>query len=244
MNILIFGGTTEGRLLAEALSRLGADVTVSVATPLGAEELADLTGLTVWTGRKTAAELVPLLFPFDLCVDATHPYAVEATENIRMACERANVPLRRLLRQPIEAENVVQAGSCAQAAAFLEKTEGNILLTTGSKELSAFAGLDPQRIFVRVLPTHDGISACETLRLPHSHILALQGPFSQKMNEAVLEQYQIHWLVTKDGGKAGGFEEKLAAARRTGTSVLLVGRPPDMGESFETILADMKELLR
>ena len=244
MNILIFGGTTEGRLLAEALSRLGADVTVSVATPLGAEELAGLARVTVWTGRKTAEELVPLLLSFDLCVDATHPYAVEATGNIRMACERVGVPLRRLLRQPSEAECVVQVGSCAQAAAFLAKTEGNILLTTGSKELSAFAGLDPQRIFARVLPTHDGISACEALRLPHSHILALQGPFSQKMNEAVLEQYQIHWLVTKDGGTAGGFEEKLAAARRTRASVLLVGRPPDAGESFETILADIKELLR
>ena len=64
------------------------------------------------------------------------------------------------------------------------------------------------------------------------------------MNEAVLEQYQIHWIVTKDGGKAGGLEEKLAAARRTGVSVLLVGRPTDAGESFETILADIKEQLQ
>ena len=244
MNILIFGGTTEGRLLAEALSRLNANVTVSVATPLGAEELAGLAGVVVWTGRKTAAELVPLLSPFDLCVDATHPYAVEATGNIRMACEQANVPLLRLLRPASETKGVIQMESCAQAASFLSETEGNILLTTGSKELSVFARLDPRRIFARVLPTHDGINACEALGLPHSHILALQGPFSQKMNEAVLEQYQIHWLVTKDGGKAGGFEEKLAAARQTGASVLLVGRPTDTGESFEAILADIKERLR
>lgn len=244
MNILIFGGTTEGRLLAEALSELGADVTVSVATSLGAEELANLARVTVWIGRKNALELIGLLSLFDLCVDATHPYAAEATRNIRTACERASVPLRRLLRPESEIEGTVQVGSCAQAAAFLAETEGNILLTTGSKELSIFAGLDPQRVFARVLPTHDGISACEALGLPHSHILALQGPFSQKMNEAVLEQYQIHWLVTKDGGKAGGFAEKLAAARQTGVSVLLVGRPTDTGESFEAILADIKEHLR
>lgn len=244
MNILIFGGTTEGRLLAEALSELGANVTVSVATPLGAEELAGLAGITVWTGRKAAAELAGLLSPFDLCVDATHPYAAEATANIRLACERANVPLRRLLRRSSEAEGVVRVESCAQAAAFLAKTEGNILLTTGSKELSVFAGLDPRRLFARVLPTHEGISACEGLGLPHSHILALQGPFSRKMNEAVLEQCQIRWLVTKDGGKAGGFEEKLAAARQAGVSVLLVGRPADAGESFEAILTDIKEQLQ
>ena len=242
MKILLFGGTTEGRLLAQELSAL-AEVTVSVATPLGAEELAGLEGITVWVGRKTSVELVPLLAPFDLCVDATHPYAVEATANIRAACEAAKIPLRRLLRRSSKAEDVVRVDSCAQAAEFLAEVRGNILLATGAKELSAFAAIEPGRLFARVLPTHDGIAASEALGLPHSHILALQGPFSQKLNEAFLEQYHIRWLVTKDGGKAGGFGEKLAAAQRTGASLVLVGRPPDEGEDFEEILAYIKERL-
>lgn len=243
MKILLFGGTTEGRLLAQEVSALGAEVTVSVATPLGAEELAGLEGAAVWVGRKTSAELIPLLAPFDLCVDATHPYAVEATANIRAACEAAKIPLRRLLRPESRAEDVVRVESCAQAAEFLAGVQGNILLATGAKELSAFAAIEPGRLFARVLPTHDGIAACEALDLPHSHILALQGPFSQKLNEAFLEQYHIGWLVTKDGGKAGGFGEKLAAAQRTGALLVLVGRPPDKGESFEEILAYFKERL-
>ena len=44
MRLLIFGGTTEGRLLAEQAAVLGAEVTVSVATALGAEELAGQIG--------------------------------------------------------------------------------------------------------------------------------------------------------------------------------------------------------
>jgi len=243
MKLLIFGGTTEGRLLAGEASALGAEVTVSVATPLGAEELARLERVTVWTGRKRSAEMVPLLAPFGLCVDATHPYAAEASVNIKTACREAGVPLRRLLRPASGAEGTVRVDSCAAAAAFLAGTQGNILLTTGSKELSAFAALDPEWLYVRVLPTHEGLSACEALGLAHSHILALQGPFSQKLNEAILEQYHIRWLVTKDGGKAGGFDEKLAAANRVGAKVVLVGRPPDEGESYETILAYIKERL-
>ena len=39
MKILLFGGTTEGRLLAERLVGMGHQVTVSVATELGAEIL-------------------------------------------------------------------------------------------------------------------------------------------------------------------------------------------------------------
>lgn len=243
MKILILGGTTEGRLLAEALAPLGAEVTVSVATPLGAEELVGLENVAVWVGRKTVSELVSLMAPFDLCVDATHPYAAVVSENIRIACREAQVPLRRLLRPASEAEGIHRVESCAQAAAFLVETEGNILLATGSKELAAFAGLDPQRLWARVLPTHEGIAACEALGLAHSHILALQGPFTQKLNEAMLEQYGIRWLVTKDGGKVGGFGEKLTAAQSAGASLVLVGRPPDAGEDFETILAEVKELL-
>jgi len=243
MRILIFGGTTEGRLLAEEASALGAEVTVSVATPLGAEELAGLEGIVVWEGRKTTSELVPLLAPFELCVDATHPYAAEASVHIKSACREAGLPLRRLLRPASGAKGAVRVDSCAGAAAFLAGTQGNILLATGAKELSAFASLDPGRLFARVLPTHEGLSACEALGLAHSHILALQGPFSQKLNEAILEQYHIRWMVTKDGGRAGGFDEKLCAARQTGASLVLVGRPPDEGESFEAILAYIKERL-
>lgn len=88
MKILIFGGTTEGRLLAQALSQRGLPATVSVATPLGAQELSGLPGITPLVGRKTAQEMAELLKSFDRCVDATHPYAVEASRNIRTGLAR------------------------------------------------------------------------------------------------------------------------------------------------------------
>lgn len=245
MRLLIFGGTTEGRVLAERAAALGAEVTVSVATELGAEELAGLAGVEVLAGRMDQSAMEALLPGFDACVDATHPYAKLVTAAVREACGRTRTPLRRLLRaaSTVESGDVVRVPSCAGAAAFLEGQEGNILLATGSKELSAFAGLERSRLYARVLPTHDGIAACEALDLPHSHILALQGPFSQKLNEAMLEQYKIRWMVTKDGGTAGGFGEKLAAARAAGAGLVLIGRPPDEGDSFEEILADIKERL-
>lgn len=240
MKIFVFGGTTEGRELAGALAALGHAVTVSVATPLGAEELRAIAGISVLIGRRLPDEMAELLAGYALCVDATHPYAVEASRNIRAACETAGVPLRRLARAASGETDCVQVDSCAAAAAFLAKTEGNILLTTGSKELSAFGGLAPERLFARVLPTHEGVAACESLGLAHRNILALQGPFTQKMNEAMLEQYHIRWLVTKDGGRAGGFAEKIAAAQHTGAGVVLVARPQDSGSTMEEILQWVK----
>lgn len=235
MRVLVFGGTTEGRLLADELVRRGLEVTVSVATPLGAEELSRCSGLDIWVGRKDAQELEQAVGAFDRCIDATHPYAVLASANIRTACQRAGVPLDRLARPESLAEGVVEVSSCAQAAEFLAGQEGNILLTTGSKELATFGDLGQERLYVRVLPCHESLSACEALDIPHRNILALQGPFGQKMNEAMLEQYHIRWLVTKDGGAAGGFPEKLAAAQKLGVTVVLVKRPEDSGMTLEEL---------
>lgn len=243
MKLLIFGGTTEGRVLARRASALGVEVTVSVATQVGAEELAGLDGIRVLTGCLDRSGMEALLPRFELCVDATHPYAKLATAAIRAACESTGTPRLRLLRPASQIEGAVCVPGCKAAAEFLADRPGNILLTTGSKELSAFERLDKNRLYARILPTHDGIAACEGLGLPHSHILALQGPFSQKLNEAMLDQYQIRWLVTKDGGKAGGFSEKLAAARSTGAELVLICRPPDEGERLEEILQQIKERL-
>lgn len=87
------------------------------------------------------------------------------------------------------------------------------MLTTGAKELSAFKNLDIKRIFPRVLPTLDGIRACRALDIPHRNIIAMQGPFSLDLNRVILEQFNIQWLVTKDGGAVGGFYGKSKSLR-------------------------------
>ena len=243
MRCVIFGGTTEGRALSCELARLGAAVTVCVATSYGAEEQGETAGIEVLAGRLDAAGMERVVSGADVCVDATHPYAQLATAAIRAACENTGTPRLRLLRPASQIEGVICVPGCKAAAEFLADRPGNILLTTGSKELSAFERLDKNRIYVRVLPTHEGLFACEGLGLPHSHILALQGPFSQRLNEAMLEQYKIRWLVTKDGGQPGGFGEKLAAARAAGAGLVLVERPPDEGEGLEEILEQIKERL-
>ena len=244
MSVVVFGGTTEGRLFSRQLAMLGAEVLVSVATPLGAEEQGELSGITVHCGRLTPEEMTVLLQGAALCVDATHPYAVDATRNIRAACHAAGTEYHRLLRpqSPVPAGSMVFA-TAGHAAEFLAGTQGNILLATGAKELPQFVKIAPERLFPRVLPTMDGIAACEAAHIPHKNILALQGPFSYGLNRALLEQFHIRFLVTKDGGAAGGFAEKAQAAADTGTQLIVLRRPAEQGETAEQILARCKEVL-
>ena len=244
MNVVLFSGTTEGRELSRRLAALGAAVTVCVATDLGAEEQGRIEGITVRTGRLTAEEMAAMLQGAALCVDATHPYATEATRNIRAAARAAGVEYHRLLR-PASAlpEGSVVVQTAAQAAAYLAATTGPVLLATGAKELPAFAALDPNRLYPRVLPTHDGLTACEAAGIPHRNIIAMQGPFTREMNLALLRQFKICYMVTKDGGAAGGFAEKAEAAAQCGVHLVVLRRPEEQGETADTILQRCREIL-
>lgn len=263
MEILIFGGTTEGRVLAEELTRCGHQVTVSVATQLGAEELSGIP-CTVWQGRMDEQEMTARIRAFNLVIDATHPYAEVVSRYIRTACEETGIPLRRVLREasadictgadPMNTDAAagissaddssdtvcIYVDSCKAAAEYLQEHPGNVLVATGSKALRDYACVAPERLYPRVLPTHEALDICEEMRIPHRNILALQGPFTLEMNVAMLQQYDISWLVTKDGGKAGGFNEKWQAAQQTGAHLILVGRPADQGESMEQLLRELE----
>lgn len=244
MKLVIFSGTTEGREFSRAAAALGAAVTVCVATDLGAEEQGSAPGVTVHAGRLDADEMEALLRNAALCVDATHPYATEATHNIRAAAGMAGVEYHRLLRRASElpAGSVVLPGA-GEAAAYLADKAGRILLTTGAKELPAFAALDPARLYPRVLPTLAGITACEAAGVPHRNIIAMQGPFTLGLNVALMRQFEIDYLVTKDGGAQGGFAEKAEAAAQCGAQLIVLRRPDEQGETAETILQRCRELL-
>ena len=235
MRFVIFSGTTEGRKLSVLLAEAGADVTVCVASDYGSEEQGVIPGVEVRTGPLSAEEKQKLLRGCALCVDATHPYATHVTASVREACRETGVPYVRLLRPPSETGDARCFETAEDAANWLSGQEGNILLTTGVKELSACAAIDPERLYPRILPSRQSLEACERLGIPHRNIIAMQGPFSEELNRAIIRQYRIRYLVSKDGGVPGGFPEKAAACRETGAEMILLRRPEETGLNFETV---------
>ena len=244
MKILLFGGTADGRRLSKELADRGAELTVCVATEYGGEEQGAHEGVRVLTGRRDADEIAALLPGFALCIDATHPYATEASRNIRAACTRCQIPYRRLLRDACEAEDAVRVSGAAEAVAYLAGTEGRILLAIGSKELAAYGCLGAERLCPRVLPSHEALSACEALGIPHRNIVAMQGPFSRELNAALIRQLGVRVLVTKDGGAVGGFPEKAAAARETGVTLIVLRRPEEDGMRYDEIVKECEDWMR
>ena len=225
MKILLFGGTGEGRELAEWMLSQGLDATVCVATEYGETLLPD--GAQVHVGRLDAGTMETLMAGgYTLVIDATHPYAGEVTKNIRAAAQAAGLPCLRLLRQSDREDGCQKAADMAAAADLLEGLPGKVLLTTGSKELDAFArpGLR-ERCCPRVLPMADSLERCLALGFPPKNIICMQGPFTKEMNLATLRQFHVRTLVTKDTGGYGGFRAKADAAREAGCDLVVVERP-------------------
>ena len=155
--IALFGGTTEGRLLAKKLTEEGFEGVLLVATeygallaageggacmPAGRQESRNgenaSAGIRVHAGRLDQAQMEALFSQerVGLAIDATHPYAVRATANIREACRRTGVLYLRCIRgetpgaggnpEALLGERMVRFPDMARAAEWLKETEGNI----------------------------------------------------------------------------------------------------------------------
>lgn len=236
MRVLLFGGTAEGRELAVWMKSRGMDALTCVASDYGGELLPK--DVKRHVGRLDQAGMEALMGQgFTHVVDATHPYAQAVTTTIAAAAESCGLPRLRLVRDGDVSGDWKCADTPAAAAQMLLEIPGNVLLTTGSKELDAFAlpGL-LERCYPRVLPSLNSLSRCLELGFPAKQVICMQGPFTKELNVALMRQYKIAALVTKATGAAGGFWEKVEAARTAGASLLVIGRPVhETGLSLEEV---------
>jgi precorrin-6Y C5,15-methyltransferase (decarboxylating) len=234
--ILVFGGTSEGRQLAEIYIQNHIYCTICVATEYGGQILPKSEYLNIICSRLDLDEICNLLSGnlYSYVIDATHPYAAIISENARSACIKTGTPYFRLLRgttdnNVLNNDNIITFPDTIQAAKYLDKTTGRILLTTGSKDLHIFCNgiKDTKRITARVLPSVQAIETCTNAGLEGRQVIAMHGPFSKELNIAIIKQTGAKFIVTKDSGAAGGFPEKISAAIETGITVILITRPVD-----------------
>lgn len=253
--VLIFAGTTEGRKLAEVLVSSGISCKVCVATEYGTQMLKEQEGMEILQGRLDEKEMEEMISKnhFYAVVDATHPFATVVSRNIRESAIKKQVPYLRLKRDTKYINNTPLGhyegmsffSDSAECAKALEETQGNIFLTTGSKELFTFCEKESvkNRLFVRVLPGVESIEKCMDAGIPGKQILALQGPFSENMNRAFLKEYEIKHLITKETGVTGGYPEKVSAAIKEGVALYVIRNPEsEAGLSFEEVCKEIEKL--
>ena len=211
MRILILGGTGEARELAAALVTAGADVVSSLAGRVSRPRLPD--GPVRVGGFGGAAGLAAFLRDDGIThvVDATHPFAGTISANAAQAAAEAGLPRLVLCRPAWEAEPSweVVAGIDEAAEAVARWPGECVFLTTGRRDLDAFAADDRHQFLVRTVDPPDG-------PVPQRMKLILdRGPYKVQSESALMREHGIGLLVTKNSG-GPMTAAKLTAARELG----------------------------
>lgn len=247
--LYMLGGTGFARRLAVDLEDAGYQVRLSVATPLGAAEVEREPAGGVRVGRLGTPGLVREIASWGAgaLVDATHPYAVEASRTAVSAAAAAGVPLVRAERaswDPGGQAGTVRVFETAdELARELVTTGRRAFFTVGSKGLQDFSGRGI-RLFARVLPTPGSVEAALLAGVAPDDLIAAYPPFDEAFTLACLRRFECDVIVSKESGREGGLEEKLAAARAAGAELFVVGRPAEAGlvhTTTESILRALEE---
>lgn len=251
--ILVAAGTQDGRELAGYLLEQGYSVAASVVSSYG-EQLLRQYGENIVINDKPLDEegLESYIKEKDIrfLVDASHPYAANVSRNAMEACRKLQIPYIRYERPstPVSYDKIYYASDYEDAARIAAGLGRHIFITTGSRNLKVFAespALKECVLTVRVLPSAEVLTLCEKLGFTPKQIVAMQGPFSGELNEALFRQYGTDVIITKNSGQIGGTDTKFEAAEALGLPVVLIDRPQisydHMAQSFEEVLAFLRE---
>jgi precorrin-6A/cobalt-precorrin-6A reductase len=260
--ILLLSGTSEGRIFGARLRAEGLPFIASVTTPEACQLFASIDPAPeVLVTRFSGDTLATLLRERQVgaILDATHPFAQHISATAMQAAAQAQIAYVRYERPSTPLAGAAKESACGAilmapdletAAQICLERGSRVFLTTGAKTLPLFHQVMACKwVMARILPTMTSLSQALQAGLPPAQILALRGPFSEELERALLREYHIDLLVTKDSGAAGGLDTKLQAATALRVPAIVVSRPPlqypnlchDLEQAVQTVIALMGE---
>jgi precorrin-6A/cobalt-precorrin-6A reductase len=234
--ILILGGTTEARRLAQRLaSRHDLAVTLSLAgrtvnpvaqpVPVRSGGFGGAEGLAA----HLAAERI------DALIDATHPYAAIIAANAARAALSTGVPLLALRRPPwvaVAGDRWIEAADASAAVRALGDAPRRVFLALGRNDIAPFVQAPQHYYLVRSVDPVE-----PPLRVPQASYVTGRGPFTQADDRALLVAHGIEIVVCKNSGGDATYG-KIAAARLLGLEVIMLRRPVLPAVSAVETIAD------
>jgi precorrin-6A/cobalt-precorrin-6A reductase len=232
--VLILGGTTEARHLAERLARR-ADLEIVVSLAGRTKSPAPQTAPVRTGGFGGAAGLASYLVKESIgaMIDATHPYANVMSGNANSAARQSGVPLIALRRPPwraVAGDRWSEAADVASAVHMLGDRSRRVFAALGRSELTPLTTA-PQHFYL--IRSVDPVEP--PLPLPRAAYVTGRGPFSEADERTLLVSHGIEIIIAKNSGGVATYG-KIAAARALGIEVIMLRRPlPPDAPAVETV---------
>jgi precorrin-6A/cobalt-precorrin-6A reductase len=242
-------GTSEGKKILSLLNNFTDNIFVSTATDYGGEILKKYKYAYLNTKPLKIQNLINVLKEKNVkvLVDASHPYALEITDNCIKACEELNIEYIRYERPScIESfknkEMIVQVEDYSDLYDKLKNISGNILNTTGSRNLDKLLVMNLRnRIIHRVLPSVKVMKECFDYGIAVEDIIAIKGPISYELNCTFIKEYSGKVMILKDSGIEGGTVEKLKACIDNNIYAFVIGR---QAKKYKNTFNDIELLVK
>ena len=226
--VLIFGSTPESRSTARMLRQRGRQVVMSVTSEYARSLLPP--GTMCHVGKLDEAGMLQLareVAPHRI-IDATHPYAVLASQNIRSAAAELGLPYEQVHFDNIEnawRDSVEWVDTHEALIGAIVREKGNMLLGIGRDPLLPIPlETDMTRLFPRITPTPEAVGACLALGYPQGNIIAMDGPFSRELTMALFDDKNITGVVVRDATDMSYLHEMVVPALERGVHVIMYGR--------------------
>jgi len=239
--IWVIGGTSDAVKIVDTMLPVHHKVIVSTTTGYGSF-LAHREGVEVLQKTMEEKDMVSFIKDRQISsiVDASHPFAEIVSKNAIAAAGATNTPYLRYERGPVRISGALYYQDYESMVSALLLEQGNILLTIGSKNIYKFARIPKERIVARVLAVKESLELCEKAGLGPHNIIASKGRFSQATNQALMQEFQVRHLVTKDSGEAGGLIEKVSAANFLNVKIHILDKPK---VNFPKVVYSYKDVL-
>ena len=224
--LLIFGGTTEGRLAVDVCEQAGKPFYYSTKGDLQKVDMHN--GVHV-TGAMTADDIVAFCKEHEIgcIVDAAHPFAKNLHKTIDEARKVLSINVIRLQR--VFPEHIKDVEYCSDYDDAInkirEKKVDRLLALTGANTIKK---LRQTNAIFRILNRPESIALAEAAGLDNDRIIfyneSLELPSIEDEKKVMIE-VGCDAIITKESGESGGFEVKVKAALELGLKVFVVEHP-------------------
>ena len=223
MKLLLLGGTSDAIKLCQLLLQEGYDVIYSIKGLVRQPSLSCEIRCGGFGGVEGLAQYLQQK-SIDGLIDATHPYAMNMSNNARLAAQHYNIPCYHYLRPPWKKQpddRWVNYQSSQQLTSLLSADAYKVVrpfFTIGQLSATFLAAKNPQHHYI----VRTAISQKSVLNKV-TWIESI-GPFSLENERQLFKHYAVDALVSKNSGGVS-VAAKIQIAREMQIPVFILQRP-------------------
>ena len=223
--ILIFGGTTEGRVAAKVCN--GASKPFYYSTKSKGQEIEAVNMLQLY-GAMTYSNIIEFCKEKDikLIIDASHPFADILHKSVMEAATELNIPIIRYERRETPNKEVGDVHYCNNLNEAIEyiSQEGfkRVLALTGVKSSKELATIAKERdVFLRMMDREESWHVAKESGFPLKNIVI----YAKESEKELIDRLSPQIIITKESGESGGVPKKIEVANDCNVKLVIIKRP-------------------